>query len=65
MPIVLSRIGELGVPDREIPQEQRNAVWSRIVKNWTEKNPEQFLELLETEKAKGRCKLIKNIQEED
>lgn len=46
MPIVVARTGDIAPKTTPIPQEQREALWAAIVKNWTEKHPEEFQSML-------------------
>lgn len=46
MPIVIARTGEVTPKVSTISQDQREALWAAIVKNWTEKHPEEFQAML-------------------
>lgn len=63
MPIVIARTGELfpdGVP--KITPEQNEMLLGHIVKAWTEKHPERFLEMLEGEDD-AICSKFSNVSE--
>ena len=46
MPIVIDRhTGEV-ISKPELSQEQKDAAWEQILRNWIRKNPEKFKDLL-------------------
>lgn len=53
MPIVIPRTGDTAPKISAISQEQRDALWAAIVKNWTERNPELFKELISAPAGKS------------
>ena len=51
MPIIIARTGE---PNPEVPQvtqEQRDALWAALVKNWLDKHPEEFRDMIAADPA--------------